>query len=73
MDDSVRLEHPAGLRLDDVNGLAYGYGGSPIAQRGSAELVNVAGVRCVEERIEVCYIDGLGDGGDGKDDGNPLW
>ena len=73
MDDSVRLEHPAGLRLDDVDGLASGNGGGPIAQRRSAELVSVAGIRCVEERIGVCYIDGLGDGGDGKDDGNPLW
>ena len=73
MDDSIGLEHPTGLRLDDVDGLASGNGGSPIAQCRSAELVSVAGVRCVEQRIGVCYIDGLCDGSDGKDDGNPLW
>jgi len=73
MDDSIRLEHPAGLRLDDVDGLASGNGGGPIAQCGSAELVGVARVRGVEERVGVCHINCLGHGGDGKDDGNLLW
>ena len=43
MDDPVGLENPAGLRLDDVDRLASGSGGGPIAQCGSAELVCVAG------------------------------
>ena len=72
MDDSVGLEHPAGLRLDDVDRLASGNGGGPIAQRGCAELVSVAGVRGVEQRVGIFYVDGLGDGGDGEHDGNFL-
>ncbi len=72
MDDSVGLEQPAGLRLDDVDRLASGNGGDPITQHGSAELVSVAGVRGIEERVGILYFDGLGDGGDGEDDGKFL-
>jgi hypothetical protein len=35
-------------------------------------LVSVAGVRGIEERVGIFYVDGLGDGGDGEDDGNFL-
>ena len=72
MDDSVGLEQPAGVRLDDVDGLASGNGGGPIAQCGRAELVSVAGVRCVEERVGIFYVDDLSYGGDGEDHGNFL-
>ena len=72
MDDSVGLKHPARLGLDDVDRLASGNGGGPIAQRRRSELVSVAGVRGVEERVGIFYVDGLGNGGDGEDDGNFL-
>ena len=45
---------------------------APIAQCGSAELICIAGVRGVEERVGIFYFDGLGDGGDGENHGNLL-
>src|SRR4029077_12326161 len=63
---------PARLRLDDVDSLASGNGGGPIAQGGRSELVSVAGVRGVKERVGIFYVDGLGNGGDGENGGNFL-
>jgi len=72
MEDSVGFEHPARLGLHDVDGLPSGNGGGPIAQCGRAELVSVAGIRGIEKRVGIFYVDGLGDGGNGEDDGNFL-
>jgi len=72
MKDSVGLQHPAGLRLDNVDGLAAWSSGCPIPQGGRAELVNVAGVRGIEKGVGVFDFDGLSDGGDGEGHGNFL-
>src|ERR1017187_4772217 len=72
MKDSVGFEHPAGLRLNDIDGLASGNGGGPIAQRGRAELVRVAGVRGIEERVGILYVDGLRESSNREDDRNFL-
>ena len=58
--------------MNDVDGLASGNGGCPIAQHGSTELVNVSRAADIEERIGIFYFDGLGDGGNREDDRNFL-
>src|SRR5208337_3105712 len=65
MENSVGLKHPAWLRLDDIDRLTSRSRGRPVAQRGSAELVGVAGVRGIEQRVRIFHLDGFGDGGNG--------
>lgn len=68
MEDSISLEQPAGLRLNDVDGLASWSRRCPIAQGRGADLVNVANVAGIEQRFGIFYFDGLSDSGDRERD-----